>query len=96
VLKNEELMRLVLPTLRGDFQLTETYQTSSPLAVPCPVIAFGGSGDRDVSRSDLEEWRQTSNGDFRLHMLEGGHFFVNSERPRLIGLVLSELARWTE
>src|ERR1700674_3490310 len=95
VLENEELMQLMLPTLRGDFQLAETYQAPGPVALTCPVIAFGGTHDPDVSRSDLEAWRKISNGDFRLHMLEGGHFFVNPERRRLIGLVLSELSRWT-
>lgn len=95
VLEHEELMQLMLPTLRGDFQLAETYQAPGPVALTCPVIAFGGTDDPEVDRSELEAWRQISNGDFRLHMIEGGHFFVNSERGRLIGLVRSELSRWT-
>jgi medium-chain acyl-[acyl-carrier-protein] hydrolase len=94
VLENQELMELLLPTLRADLQLAETYFLAQPAALNCPVAAFGGSLDPDITDRDLAAWREITSGDFRLHMLEGGHFFINSARVRLISLVLSELERW--
>jgi len=94
VLENLELMQFLLPTLRADLQLAETYVAPPPSRLNCPVVAFGGTGDPDVGSSELEAWREISNGDFRLHMLEGDHFFVNSDRKRLINLAVSELGRW--
>jgi len=96
VLKSSELMQLILPTLRADLQLAETYVAAQPSGLACPVVAFGGAGDHEVHRSELEAWRQISNGDFRLHMLEGDHFFVNSDREQLIRLAVSELERWMD
>jgi medium-chain acyl-[acyl-carrier-protein] hydrolase len=87
-------MQLVLPTLRADLQLIESYVVAQPSGLGCPVVVFGGTGDLEIHRSELEGWRPISNGDFRLHMIEGDHFFVNSNRPRLISLAVSELERW--
>lgn len=94
VLQNLELMQLMLPTLRSDLQLIETYVVSHPSGLGCPVIAFGGTDDHEIDRSELEAWRPISNGDFRLHMIDGDHFFINAERQRLIGVAVSELERW--
>ncbi|MGJ5178600.1 thioesterase II family protein [Bradyrhizobium oligotrophicum] len=94
VLQNIELMQLVLPTLRADLQLVETYVAAEPSSLQCPVVAFGGLRDVDVGRDELEAWRRISNGDFRLHLIEGDHFFVNSEREQLISLAVSEVERW--
>jgi medium-chain acyl-[acyl-carrier-protein] hydrolase len=94
VLKNLELMQLVLPTLRSDLQLIETYVAARPSGLGCPVVAFGGTGDFEIDRGELEAWRQISNGDFRLHMIDGDHFFINAARERLIGAAVSELERW--
>ncbi|HEV7602284.1 MAG TPA: alpha/beta fold hydrolase [Bradyrhizobium sp.] len=93
-LKNSELMQLILPTLRADLQLAETYIAAQPSGLGCPVVAFGGTGDPQIHRSELEAWRPISNGDFCLHMIEGDHFFLNSNRERLISLAVSELERW--
>jgi medium-chain acyl-[acyl-carrier-protein] hydrolase len=94
VLNNSELMLLILPTLRADLQLAETYVAAEPSCLGCPVVVFGGTGDLEIHRSELEAWRPISNGDFRLHMIEGDHFFINSNRERLISLAVSELERW--
>lgn len=94
VLNNSELMLLILPTLRADLQLAETYVAAEPSGLGCPLVVFGGTGDLEIHRSELEAWRPISNGDFRLHMIEGDHFFINSNRERLISLAVSELERW--
>ena len=94
VLENMELMQLVLPTLRSDLQLIETYVAAQPSSLNCPVVAFGGLRDFEIGRHELEAWRPISNGDFRFHMIEGDHFFINGERERLISLAVSELERW--
>ncbi|MGJ4928868.1 thioesterase II family protein [Bradyrhizobium sp. HKCCYLRH3095] len=95
VLDNAELMQLVLPTLRADLQLIETYVAARPSSLDCPIVAFSGLRDFEVGRDDIAAWRQVGNGDFRLHVVEGDHFFINSERERLISLAATEAERWT-
>jgi medium-chain acyl-[acyl-carrier-protein] hydrolase len=89
VLDDEELMRALLPTLRADLELCETYEyrDEPPLAVPMTV--FGGSHDVRVSRDDLEQWRAQATGQVRISVLPGSHFFVHSAQD----LLLSEICR---
>ena len=93
VFEHSELMQLMLPLLRSDFELVQTYTYRPGPALDCPLTAFGGLQDEDVTRENLDAWRQETNGHFALHMLPGDHFFVNSERPRLLGLLAEGLQR---
>lgn len=53
ILEHAEMMELVLPTLRADFSLRDTYRhrTESPLG--CAISAFGGMADRAVGVDKL-------------------------------------------
>jgi surfactin synthase thioesterase subunit len=89
VLSNNELMRALLPTLRADFELCDTYEYRVEPPLRMPVSVFGGHQDVRVSRSDLEPWRLQAAGPFRLAMIPGSHFFLHSAQD----LLLSELIR---
>jgi medium-chain acyl-[acyl-carrier-protein] hydrolase len=89
VLENEELMRALLPTLRADFELCDTYQYADETPLTMPLSVFGGDQDVRVSRSDLELWRPQADGPFRLVMLPGSHFFIHGSQD----LLLAELSR---
>lgn len=91
IAENHDLMDLVLPTLRSDFKLVETYGFRPRRPVRCPVSAFGGLQDKEVTRDDLEAWSRHTTGRFRVHLLPGDHFFVTSSRTSLLRLVTREL-----
>jgi len=57
LLGHEELMEIMLPVLRADFAVYETYLYSTEPPLNCPISAFGGLQDHEVSDSDLEAWR---------------------------------------
>lgn len=92
VLENHEMVRMVLPMLRADFTLTETYIYEQDEPLPCPISAFGGDRDILVSPEKLEAWRAQTSADFRLHMFAGGHFYINNQRPALLQALRSDLA----
>ncbi len=87
VLENSELMELLSPVLRADFSVCETYYYHTEEPLSCPITAFGGTDDRDVDRSMLEPWREHTTGEFRLHMLPGNHFFLQTSEEQLLRLV---------
>jgi medium-chain acyl-[acyl-carrier-protein] hydrolase len=89
VLQHPELLRLVLPALRADFALCETYCYEPREPLPCSLSAWGGLHDADVPRTDLSAWREHTHAAFRLRMFPGDHFFLHTERM----LVLQTLAR---
>jgi surfactin synthase thioesterase subunit len=91
LLADPELMQLVLPVVRADMDLCNTYvyEPGPPLA--CPITAFGGLEDHVCSRESLECWREHTTGPFTLRMLPGGHFFINSWTSSVLEVILREL-----
>ena len=75
-LDNEDLMSLMMVALRADFEVDETYSYEAGKPLECPISAFGGIDDPDVSQADLEAWRIQTSQQFSLQMLEGDHFFI--------------------
>jgi medium-chain acyl-[acyl-carrier-protein] hydrolase len=79
-LAHAELMRLVLPALRNDLQMAETYHAVPRPPLDCPVLALGGRDDPGVSADDLAGWARQTHGPFELLQMAGGHFFAEAGR----------------
>jgi medium-chain acyl-[acyl-carrier-protein] hydrolase len=84
VLVQAELMQLLLPVLRADFALCETYTYSREAPFDCPISAFGGLTDPIVSRERLQAWRYQTRAAFSLTMLPGDHFFLHTASSLLL------------
>lgn len=91
VLENQELMDMVLPILRADFQVCETYAYRSELPLACPITAFGGIDDANVNQESLSAWQHQTTGRFDSHWVEGDHFFLHSSRDQLLSLLSHEM-----
>ena len=78
VLANAELLALVLPTLRADIAVYESYQHRAGPAIHCPVAAFGGDRDPLVSAADLAGWRDLVASPLTTRMFPGDHFFLQA------------------
>jgi medium-chain acyl-[acyl-carrier-protein] hydrolase len=91
VLEEAELMQIMLPVLRADFAVYETYAYSSEPPLDCLISGFGGLQDHRVSRSDLEAWGDQSSISFSLRMFPGDHFYLNTTQPLLLEALSQEL-----
>jgi medium-chain acyl-[acyl-carrier-protein] hydrolase len=91
VLQHPELIAFVLPTLKADFAVCETYMYRPEPALECPISAFGGLTDADVSRDELAAWAQLTRGPFRMEFFPGGHFFLHDSRPGLLAAITADL-----
>lgn len=91
VLENAELMELLLPSLRADFTVIETYVYTHKPRLNCPITALGGLQDPEVSCDDLEAWREQTNANFLMQMFEGNHFFIHSAQLTLLRFLSQEL-----
>ena len=91
VLEHEELMELMLPVLRADFELHETYQPGSAQPVPCPLVAFGGDDDPNVSVNELTAWEGFTAGAFRHIVYPGHHFFFETAGDDILAQVAQTL-----
>ncbi|MEW6731153.1 MAG: thioesterase domain-containing protein [Acidobacteriota bacterium] len=90
VLQNQELMQLLLPLLRADFTLVETYRYINDLPLDSPVSAYGGLQDR-VTREQLDGWREHTRAAFKLRMFPGDHFFLQTARADLLYTISEDL-----
>ena len=93
VLQDAELLQLMLPTLRADFAICETYTYTTEEPLDCPIIAFAGLEDCEVSRDDLAAWRDQTQSSFKMRMVPGNHFFLHSARTPLVRAVSQDLMR---
>lgn len=93
VLQNAELMELLLPTLRADFAMIETYLYSAQLPLNCPITAFGGLQDWKTSVNALGAWRKHTHATFSLQMFPGDHFFIHSAQTSLLQILNTTLSQ---
>jgi medium-chain acyl-[acyl-carrier-protein] hydrolase len=91
VLEHKELMRLMLPVLRADFELVETYVYTDEPPLDYPLHAFGGLQDPKVTGESIEAWREQTTSTFSARMLPGDHFFIQSNQALLLRLVSKDL-----
>jgi medium-chain acyl-[acyl-carrier-protein] hydrolase len=92
VLEHEGLMQLVLPTLRADMELVETYAWEAAAPLACPITVFGAPDDPIVSREELDGWCEHTTGGCRTAFFErGGHFYLHELRAELLAEVAADL-----
>lgn len=96
VLQDAELMALLLPVLRGDFVLYESYAWYDEPPLACPIHAFGGEADVRVPVDDLDQWAAHTTSSFSRQMFDGDHFFVQSALSPLLAAIGLTLRRHVE
>ncbi len=87
VLEQRDLLQVLLPTIRDDFELGETYRPARAARLGCPVTALGGAADETVSRQDLAAWQDVTTGPFELAVVPGGHFAASRAESGVTALV---------
>ncbi len=91
VLEHEELMQLMIPILRADFEVCETYQYTQKPAFTIPITVFGGLQDEGATREELEAWQEHTTAGFNLRMFPGGHFFLLQHQPTIVETIVRDL-----
>lgn len=88
ILEHAEMMELVLPTLRADFALRDTYVHRDESPLGCPISAFGGMADHAVGFDRLEPWQAHTAEGFQLWLFQGDHFFVRTAQAAVVEAVM--------
>jgi medium-chain acyl-[acyl-carrier-protein] hydrolase len=87
ILEDEEFVRDLMPALRGDLTLADSYRYQPEAPLDIPIWAFGGMSDQEVSPKELEDWRTQTRAGFEQKIFSGGHFYFQAaEREFLRGL----------
>ena len=91
VLQDPELREILIPILRADFSVCETYQYENDQLLDCPICACGGLQDKYVDREGLTAWGKLTTGEFTARFFPGDHFYINTERMYLLMAIAQEL-----
>lgn len=91
VLEHPELLALLLPLLRADFAVAETYASAPGEPFDVPFVVFGGDGDSEVDPAQLAAWGEYTRGPCRVHVLAGDHFFLHARQAELLAKLRVEL-----
>lgn len=84
VLEHAEMMQLLLPLMRADLELIQTYISEPEPPLSCPISAFGGLRDEEADRDALQQWAEQTTAEFSLQMFPGDHFFLHTCLPQLL------------
>jgi medium-chain acyl-[acyl-carrier-protein] hydrolase len=91
VLNNREMLELTLPALRGDLALDETYVYVEEAPFACPIMAFGGQDDLEVSPEQLSHWAVHTRSQFSMAIFSGGHFFFETSPAQFTAALVTNL-----
>lgn len=84
VRQSPQLLAMVLPSLRADIRMIESYDYTPGEPLPVDITAIGGTDDVGVGPDRLSGWRPLTAGRFSLRLFPGGHFFLHPPSKREI------------
>jgi medium-chain acyl-[acyl-carrier-protein] hydrolase len=90
VLARADLMAALLPGIRADLELIETYAPADG-SLNCPISAFGGAEDRMTHRRSLDAWAGFTRREFRRCLFPGGHFYLAESAAAVVAEILRDL-----
>ncbi len=91
VLEHPEMMQLMLPALRADFSLRDTYAHAAEHPLSCPISALGGMRDDCVGTEQMDPWREHTSGTFQLWLFQGDHFFLRTAQAAVVECLAAAL-----
>jgi surfactin synthase thioesterase subunit len=89
--QHPELRELILPTLRADVQMHETYAPLSAEPLDVPITSFRGAADTLVSAAEAAAWRDATRGEFEVVEFPGGHMYMLDRSAELLATVADRL-----
>lgn len=89
---DDDLLRMTLPAIRGDYRAMGNYICPPGRAVRCAVTVLTGDSDPRTTLADAEAWRTHTAGPFRHVVLPGGHFFLIGQQDSVNAQIARELA----
>ncbi|MGA8116120.1 MAG: alpha/beta fold hydrolase [Actinocatenispora sp.] len=92
VLADEDLLGLLVPIIRADFEAADTYEYRAGPKLTCPVTVYGGSDDPEAPPDTLPQWAEQTLAPTEVRVLPGNHFFLHHQQSRLLSGVAGDLA----
>lgn len=87
LLDDDDIVDMILPSLRSDYRAVETYDNRDAGAVNCPIVVCNGDKDAMVTAAEAQAWENHTTAGFDLRTFPGGHFYLSDHAAALIALI---------
>ena len=94
LLLDDDVIRMIMPAIRGDYEAVESYQYEPGRPLRCPISVLVGDDDPQVTLAEAEEWRDHTEGGFTLRSFPGGHFYLAEQNTQVARALTEDLARF--
>jgi len=91
VLEDSELLDLVLPAIRADFSLFDTYDYRDERPFDFAVTALTGDADPEVDSLETLQWHIQTDNKFQHYQFPGNHFFLHESSGDVRALIAKEV-----
>lgn len=81
LLDDEDMREMLLPPIRNDYALIQSYTGAPGCPLAVDIDAFAGRADDAVDEDDLRAWAEVTSGAFAHRHFPGGHFYL-AEHPQ--------------
>ncbi|MDT8911866.1 alpha/beta fold hydrolase [Amycolatopsis sp. PS_44_ISF1] len=95
VLGDDELVRMVLPAVRGDYTAVETYRHEAGPELRCPIQVLVGDDDPVTSLAEADAWHRHTTAGCAVEVFPGGHFYLTDGWERVLDTVTGRLREWS-
>jgi surfactin synthase thioesterase subunit len=93
LLADDEILRMSLPAIRGDYTAIETYRCDPERRIDAAITVLTGDADPKTTVDEARGWERHTTGAFRLVVLPGGHFYLVNQQPAVIREITTDLDR---
>lgn len=94
-LSNPMVLRMILPAIRADLTVKNTYRYEPQQPLDVPITAIAGDTDPRASVESIAAWRDQTVRRFQTHTLPGGHFAVLEQPDATLGYFRKALSAWS-
>lgn len=91
VLRNSALLELLLPRIRADGAVYETYRYERQAPLDCRIVVFHGFDDTLVDDFGLREWQVETRHCLQRRGFPGGHFFLHDAEESVVEHINHEI-----
>jgi surfactin synthase thioesterase subunit len=93
ILGDDEILRMAMPAIRGDYQAIEAYRCGPDRRVRCPITVLTGDADPKTTAAEARAWDAHTEGRFGIRTFAGGHFFLVRYQAEINEILMTELGR---
>jgi surfactin synthase thioesterase subunit len=93
IFSEPQLLAALLPTLRADLTLVDTFRMVPATPLTVPIRAFAGIDDPEGTPERMCGWATETSGRFELDVVSGGHLFDTAGELHVIRTISADLGR---